>query len=232
MTLDTLALTYAFGAGLASFFSPCSTGLLPAYVGYFVSSRSGEPTQNPTPARSLRAGLLLGASASAGFFTLLAAVGLFLWLLPWRVISPVLPYVSIAIGLAIVLLGLFLISGRGLTLRIPHRLTAQSTKSIFTFGFAYALVSLGCTFPLFLSVVLGGASTGQPLTAALSLIVYASGMALVMIAITMALSVSRETATRFLRNAVPVINKVAAAVMVVAGGYIVYYWINVLQQVG
>jgi len=34
--VDWLTLTFAFGLGVGSFFSPCSVALVPAYVAYFV----------------------------------------------------------------------------------------------------------------------------------------------------------------------------------------------------
>lgn len=229
MVIDGLTLAYAVGAGAASFFSPCSVGLLPAYVGYFISTRALNPEQQPRLWVSLSTGLSLGLSASMGFFALLLAAAVLILLIPFQRVTPVLPYVSLLMGASIILLGALLLVNRAPTLPFRISLAERSTGSIFLFGLTYALVSLGCTFPLFLSVVLGAASLGGSVSAAIALVAYATGMAVVMVAITLALAVSREGVARFLRTAVPWVTRIAALVMVVAGGYVMYYWGNVLR---
>lgn len=230
MALDQLSITYAFGAGVASFFSPCSAGLLPAYVGYFVSARSPGPGQPAALRPTLGTGVRLGLSAAAGFFALLAGAALLILLVPFQRIAPSLPYLSILLGGLIAILGILLLLNRAPTLPLRIRLGERSSRSIFLFGVTYAFVSLGCTFPLFLSVVLGGASTGSSAGAAASILTYAAGMSLVMVTVTLALAVSQQGVARFLRSALPWVNRVAAIAMVFAGTYIVYYWFRILQS--
>lgn len=225
--MDGLSVAYAVGAGAASFFSPCSTGLLPGYVAYFVGAKPAAD-EKPTIVASVGTGLRLGLSASAGFFALLLSAAALVALVPFPRITPSLPYVSIVLGLLISALGVLMLANRAPTLPFRIRLGERSQRSIFLFGLTYALVSLGCTFPLFLSVLLGGASTGSAATGAASLVAYAAGMSAVMLAITVALAVSREGVARWLRSALPWVNRIAAVVMVFAGAYIVYYWLRIL----
>lgn len=227
---ESVAFSYAFAVGAASFFSPCSVGLLPAYVSYFLAAKD-EDQETRTWPHSVAKGLKLGLAGSAGFFLLFLVLALVFRLIPFQALTPKLPYISIAIGAIIALLGLFLLFGGNLAIKLPNLRTERSKASIFVFGFAYALASLGCTFPLFLSVVLAGFASGNPLQGAWSLVAYALGMALVMTTITTALALSQEGATRFIRKAVPVISKVAAIVMVVAGIYIVYFWAKTLNAI-
>lgn len=230
MSLEGVALGYAFSVGAASFFSPCSVGLLPAYMGYFLAAKT-DPETPHNLGRGIRDGLRLGLAGSLGFFVLFAGLALLFRLIPLNIVGPNLPYISIGIGVIIALLGIFLLAGGNLAIRLPKFGAERTKKSIFLFGFAYALASLGCTFPLFLSVVLGGFASGDPVQGALGLVAYALGMAVVMTAITTALAVSQERAARFVRKAVPVISKVAAAVMVAAGIYIVYFWVKTLNAI-
>jgi cytochrome c-type biogenesis protein len=216
--------------GAASFFSPCSVGLLPAYLSYFLAEKR-ETGDQMTLRQGLGRGLRLGLAGSFGFFALFLAIALVMQLIPYGAITPKLPYISIAIGALIAILGLILLLGGNLSIKLPNLAGERTKKSIFLFGFAYALASLGCTFPLFLSVVLGGFATGNPGQGALALVAYALGMAFVMIAITMALAVSQEGATRFIRKTVPIISKAAAVVMLMAGSYIVYFWIQQLHTI-
>lgn len=224
--LDGLTLAYAFGAGAASFFSPCSAGLLPAYVGYFLTT--GDATEPARPARRAGKGILLGLGASAGFFALLVATAGIIALIPLRNFVAALPYVSILIGAVIVALGALYAAGRGPTMPLPRALASRTPRSVFLFGVAYALASLGCTFPVFLSVVLAGVSTGSTLTSAVSLLVFGSGMSLVMIAITLGLALSEGAARRFLRSAIARVPRAAAVVMIIAGLYVIYYWTSTL----
>jgi cytochrome c-type biogenesis protein len=224
--LDGLTLAYAFGAGAASFFSPCSAGLLPAYVGYFLTT--GDATEPARPARRVGKGILLGLGASAGFFALLVATAGLIALVPLRSFVAALPYVSIVIGALIVALGALYAIGRGPTMPLPRALVARSPRSVFFFGVAYALASLGCTFPVFLSVVLAGVSTGSTVTSVVSLMVFAGGMSLVMIAITLGLALSESAARRLLRAALAHVPRAAAIVMIVAGLYVIYYWTSTL----
>lgn len=227
--LDALTIAYAFGAGAASFFSPCSAGLLPAYVGYFLTTGDASATELSSTSRRTRAGLQLGLGASAGFFALLLATAGVIALLPLRALVPALPYVSIVIGALIVALGALYAFGRGPSIPLPRAIAARTPRSVFAFGVAYALASLGCTFPIFLSVLLAGASTGSALTSAVSLVVYAGGMSLVMIAITLGLALSEGGARKFLRSAIPRVSKAAAIVMIAAGLYVIYYWMRALE---
>lgn len=216
MSLEIATLAYAGTVGAASFFSPCSAGLLPGYIGYHFTSQE---------TRAWR-GAGLGAVASLGFLALFLVMALVIRLVPLKAINPALPWISIAIGAAILLLGAYLLLGGRFTVRMPQ--VQHNPRNVFVFGIAYAFASLGCTFPLFLSVALSGASTGDSNIAALNILAYAMGMALVMIVLTTALTVSQAGATRFMQRAIPVIHKSAPVVMMAGGLYILYYWTNAL----
>lgn len=217
MSLEASTLAYAGTVGAASFFSPCSAGLLPGYIGYHFTSKGATPWS----------GIKLGAIASAGFLALFAAMALIIRLIPLDAINPVLPWASLSIGFAIILLGVYLLLGGRLNVKLPQ--VQHNPRNVFLFGIAYAFASLGCTFPLFLSVALSGASTGDSGLAAWNIIAYAVGMAVVMVALTTALSISQAGATRFMQRAIPMINHAAPVVMIAGGAYILYYWINALQ---
>lgn len=55
---DGLLLAAAFSAGLVTFFSPCATALLPAYLSYYLAGAAGEPNAwRERPSRLLGGGL-------------------------------------------------------------------------------------------------------------------------------------------------------------------------------
>lgn len=228
MSLEVATLAYAGAVGAASFFSPCSVGLLPGYIGYFLAAKQDPHTHHPL-AHSTRQGIQLALAASAGFFALFLALALLIRILPLDALTPALPYVSLAIGAAIILLGAYLLLGGHMGISLPRLPVERTSRSVFLFGLAYALASLGCTFPLFLSVLLGATATGNALTGGLAVVAYAAGMAVVMVAITTALSISQESTTRFLRRAVPVVQRAAPIVMIIGGAFVLYYWIDILR---
>lgn len=217
MSLEASTLVYAGTVGAASFFSPCSAGLLPGYIGYHFTNDESTPW----------AGVKLGAIASAGFLALFAVMAIIIRLIPLQTINPILPWASLTIGFSIILLGVYLLLGGPFNVRLPQ--VQHNPRNVFLFGIAYAFASLGCTFPLFLSVALAGASTGDSSIAAMNIIAYAIGMAIVMVALTTAISISQAGATRFMHRAIPIINKAAPIVMIAGGAYILYYWIKALQ---
>lgn len=245
MGLDTFLVGFAFAAGAASFFSPCSIGLLPAYIGYFLGAEERKrqpapPLVQPSaadppadPPRDLAGGVFRGAGfglvASAGFFLLFLATGILVALIGTSFLGPYLVWVSRAIGLAIIVMGLLLLAGKSFTL--SPRITVSPTKSLssmFLFGVAYALASLGCTLPIFLSVVLGSFVASSPWVGVLALVAYAAGMAILMVVVSALLGASRETAAQFLRRAVQPIRVGSALLMIGAGSYVLYYYTVVI----
>jgi cytochrome c-type biogenesis protein len=66
------------------------------------------------------------------------------------------PWAGAVAGIAITIAGLVILSGRhlGISLNVgPRGRPSNETPSMYLFGVAYAVASLGCTLPVFLSVV-------------------------------------------------------------------------------
>jgi cytochrome c-type biogenesis protein len=91
---------------------------------------------------------------------------------------------------------------------------------MFMFGIGYGAASLGCTLPLLLTLV-GASLGGDKVTVFL---VYGLGMALVLMALSVLVALLREGAARSVNRALPYLSRVAGALLVVAGGYLIYYW--------
>jgi cytochrome c-type biogenesis protein len=74
--LSLAAVAATFGAGLASFFAPCTVPLLPAYLAC-VSGAGAADLTDPTRRRTFRARLVLGSILYvAGFTTVFVLLGL------------------------------------------------------------------------------------------------------------------------------------------------------------
>lgn len=226
MALEPALLAFAATAGVFAFFSPCSIALLPAYVGYFV----GTPDAPRTTGRAALAGAGFGAWASLAFVLLFAALGAAVLAARRNLLGDTLPYIGLGVGAVLVLLGGAQLLGRGPSFawRLPL-LRRKTPLGFAAFGAAYGLASLGCTFPLFLAVVVGAAAAGSWLGGLAVFFVYAAGMAALMIALSAVLAASREAVVAQLRAAVPVVSRVSAAVVLAAGAYVVYYYAAFLQ---
>lgn len=145
-------LALALAAGMLAPVNPCGVALLPAWFTYTI----GDADTAPVPvrlARSLRA----GAALTLGFAGTLAAVGIAVSAGAHAVIGAT-PWLGLAIGVALVLVGAVMLSGRSLGLRLPTtsrtpRAGAPGTGRMVAFGAGYAAASLSCGFGVLLAVI-------------------------------------------------------------------------------
>jgi cytochrome c-type biogenesis protein len=222
--LGDVPFLLAFTGGLVATVNPCGFAMLPAYLSFFLGADPGDtPTGGATAiARALR----VGVTVAAGFVVVFGAAGLLLSL-GASALTNALPWAALVVGVAVAALGLWLLAGRGLPVRLPTPGRAgqgRSTWAMFVFGLGYAVASLSCTLPVFLAVV-AGTVTRQGAGAALPVFgVYAIGMALPLLALTVALALGRETLVRRARALGRYTNRLAGGLLVLAGTYIVAFW--------
>ena len=146
-----------------------------------------------------------------------------------------MPWVGTVIGAALLLMGLWMIDGRTLYTGFFERLAwrigdpkEMSVQSFFLFGLAYGLASLSCTLPVFLAVMGGGLTAGSFASGTGQFASYGLGMASILLALTLALAFFKAGVISRLRGVVPYVQTVSAALLVVAGAYIIFYWWPVL----
>jgi hypothetical protein len=88
------------------------------------------------------------------------------------------------------------------------------------FGVGYGAASLGCTLPLFLTLI--AASSGPDKLTVFA--AYATGTAVVLMALALLVALAREGVARSARSVLPYMSRIAGALLVLAGGYLVYFW--------
>ncbi len=103
--------------------------------------------------------------------------------------------------------------------------SSVSIKGFFIFGLAFATASLSCTLPIFLTVVGGSLAVSGIGSAALQFVSYALGMGLVILFLTLSIALFKGAVVGQLRTVMPYVERVSAVFMMVAGSYIVYYWL-------
>jgi cytochrome c-type biogenesis protein len=220
-------LGYAFVIGMTSAVNPCGFALLPTYLGLYLGTSAGDR-------RSLFAHLVRAVLVSltmTGSFVLLFGIAGVVLDAAGAIVGPVLPWLSIAVGVLLVLGGGRLIAGGSLTaapaMRLADSLGSRAgqvgLRGYAAYGFAFALSSLGCTLPLFLSVVGAGLSGAHVLQ---NVLLYALGMGSVVLILTVVVAIVGRGVFARVRGAGRILQPLGAMLLLATGGYIVYYWLS------
>ena len=214
-------LALAFASGMVATVNPCGFAMLPAYLAYFLGLEGQERDVQAGVSRSLG----VGVTVSAGFLLVFGLAGLAIYHLQASIYEWI-PWATIVIGLLLVVLGFAMLRGFEPVLRIPKLQRGgrdQDVRSMFLFGVSYAVTSISCALPLFTSAVVGTFRREDVLSSAAVFVAYALGMTLVLVALTVSLGMARHGLVRRLRQALPYVNRVAGALLVVAGLYVAHY---------
>ncbi len=224
-----LPVGFAFGAGMVSAVNPCGFAMLPAYLSLYLGSHEDDFRKRSAVRRALRA-LLIGAVVSLGFILLFGLAGVVVSAGGNAILS-IMPWVGAVIGVVLVLMGVWMFAGRGLYTGVFERVAGQvgdpkamSVRSFFLFGLAYGLASLSCTLPVFLAVIGSSVAAGSFASGALQFLSYGLGMASVLLTLTLALAFFKQGMVLWFRKTVPYVQLASGILLVVAGGYIIYYW--------
>ena len=218
------AIAYAFGVGMVATFNPCGFAMLPAYLSYFLGLENARGIDDRADATVLRA-LAVGASMTAGFVVVFGVLGLVLDPILSSVIDK-LPWLTIVLGVVLVVLGIRLLMGREITLRLPKVSRGPEGRelgSVFIFGISYALVSLSCTLSLFIAAISTVIDQQNFLVGMGAFVAYALGMGLVLIILTLAIALARQGIIGKMRGVLPYINRTSGVLLVLAGLYVTYY---------
>jgi cytochrome c biogenesis protein CcdA len=174
--------------------------------------------------------LLIGAVVSLGFILLFGLAGVAVSA-GGNAILGAMPWVGAVIGAVLVLMGVWMFAGRGLYTGVFERFAervgdpkAMGVRGFFLFGLAYGLASLSCTLPVFLAVIGSSITTGSFASGAGQFLSYGLGMASVLLTLTLALAFFKQGMVLWFRKTVPYVQLASAILLVLAGGYIIYYW--------
>lgn len=236
---DVIPLGYAFGAGMVATVNPCGFAMLPAYRGLYLGTDEGEGTESSVERRpSSRSGqrvgqaLLVSLLVTAGFVLLFGAAGLLISA-GVRAVITVFPWLGLGVGGLLVVAGAWLLGGGNLHTTLGDRLATRvgnpnqsSAQGYFLFGISYGLSSLSCTLPVFLTVVGGTVAAGGFLNASFQFVMYALGMGFVILLLTLGMAVFKEALIGKLRRGLRYVQTVSAVLLMLAGAYIVYYWLT------
>ena len=207
-------------AGMLAAVNPCGFALLPAYVSLVVVE-SGAPTRLAALGRALAMTLAM----TGGFVLVFGLFG--------AVVAPLalsveryLPWVTVVVGLGLVALGGWLLSGREVYVRLPRPGSARIGRSAWStvgYGASYAVASLSCTIGPFLALTTATFRSGSVVAGITVFAAYALGMGLVIGLVTVATALARQALVARLRRALPMVARAGGALLVLAGLYVAYY---------
>jgi hypothetical protein len=145
-----------------------------------------------------------------------------------------LPYATVVIGVVLVALGVWLLSGRELTALTPRPLGprwAPSTRlgSMYGYGVSYAIASLSCTVGPFLAVTAAGFRGGSVVTGVSVYLAYVAGLTLVVGVLAIAAATASSALADRMRRALPFVNRISGALLVLVGLYVGYYGVYELR---
>ena len=228
--MDWATLAYPFSLGLVAAFNPCGFALLPAYLGYFIGVEQSDDARPSSGAQALGAMLRAMAVAltlTAGFVVVFGAFGaLFETVLSQGTVLDRIGYVTIAIGVIMALLGVWLLAGRAINLRLPKMNRGTGSRglgSVFMFGVSYAVVSLSCTIGLFIAAVAASFSADGVANGTANFVAYGVGMGAVITFLTLALALARSSVVPAMRRMFRWINPVSGLVLIASGIYVANY---------
>lgn len=229
--VDYLPVGYSFGAGMMSTVNPCGFAMLPVYLSLYMGAQDAEFYERSRWLRAWKA-LAVAGVVSAGFILLFGALGTVVSG-GGRVLLSVVPWVALAIGVALVLLGLWMAAGHhvssGFFARLASRIGNPRNTSIrgyFVFGIAFGTASLSCTLPIFLIVVGSAVAATSFMAGLVQFFSYGLGMGFVILALTLGVALFREgLVVGKIRKVMPYLHHVSAGILILAGSYIVYYWL-------
>lgn len=227
-----LLLGLALVGGAASFFSPCSIAITPAFLAYL--------TVGAPPGKDARR-----FSRPLVFAAVLVALGIVLFYsIAGAIIGAVgdvaynyLIYLIPVVGAVFLLLGVLILLERSGMLAFverwnpinrfyTHREADPSANRVagkgklFSFGFAYGAASHTCSLPIFLGILLLPLVAGDYLLAAGSVLVY--GLAIAVLVVVMMLLGQRVFTA--LRRMGPWLMRITALLFIGTGGFLFVYF--------
>jgi cytochrome c biogenesis protein CcdA len=242
---------FAFQAGIVSSFSPCGLLLLFAYPWLYLGTGEYEVEASLTErlGRALRRALVVGGAFIVGLVVLLGVAGAISETGALSLMADALPWLALAIGVVLTLAAGWLLTRSKLYTALARRAVVRignpsqnNITGYFLFGLAYAAVSLSCTLPMFLAVIGTRFEFGQfvlhTMGMATFMILATLEMALIVVGLTLAIALLKAVMADGLRSALPSINVVRTVLMTVyeavgilwmmlAGGYIIFFWLTI-----
>ena len=224
---STFAPGFAFAAGMIAVVNPCGFGMLPAWIGLYLSSQR---ERNQLPAQKLLESLRVGCIITLGFVVLFGIAGLLIGV-GFRTVIEWFPWLGFLVGLLLIFVSSLMVNGYNLYSTLPQRLSgsignnrSRNVIGYFAFGISYGIASLSCTLPIFLVVVATSLASAGFKESVTQFVWYALGMGLIILILTLSLSMMSSLLVIFSQKINRLIVWFGPLLMYLSGIYIILYW--------
>ena len=226
-------LAVAVVAGVASFFNPCSFTVLPAYLAqYYTAEEPGEEANNKKI-------LLFGLIAALGMTVFNILLGSLVGVLgvgfgqslglAGEAPSSLVRWLRGVIGGLLLILGFSHATGRGISFYsfelFFQKIGLDKPKNpfgrMFSYGFGYTLLGIGCGGPILAGLSVFALSQGGFSQALLAFLVYSLVMASLMVLISILVAFSKETLLKDLRQSVMAIKRFSGIFLLLVGLFLI-----------
>jgi cytochrome c biogenesis protein CcdA len=228
----------AFAAGLVAALNPCGFAMLPAYLLLVVrGQRSGMQSSAARAWAPIGRALAATVGMALGFVTVFGLFGA-LTISAAATVQRYLPYGTVVIGVVLVALGVWLLSGRELTAMTPRPVGPRWAPNVrqgswivgmYTYGVSYAIASLSCTVGPFLAVTGAGFRGGSVVSGAAIYVAYVAGLTSVVGVLAIAAAMGGSALADRLRRILPFVNRISGVLLVLVGLYVAYYGVYELR---
>jgi cytochrome c biogenesis protein CcdA len=229
--VDQGLVSLAFTAGLVAALNPCGFAMLPAYLVLVVR---GERADTSTGLAGVGRALAATAGMGLGFLTVFGLFGA-LTISASAIVQRYVPYLTVVIGIVLVALGIWLLTGRELTLLTPRHpggrwAPTARLGSMYGYGVSYAIASLSCTIGPFLAVTAAGLRRGSVIGDVSIYLAYIAGLTLVVGVLAVAAAAASTAVVNRLRRILPYVNRISGALLVLVGLYVGYYGLYEIRE--
>ena len=225
-------LGFAFAVGMVSAVNPCGFAMLPAYLGLYLGAND-QSDAGRNPFQQILKGLEIGSFVTLGLVVLFGIAGTII-ALGFHSVGSVLAWLGLGIGIILTVTGAWLVGGGKLYTGFAAQAASRignpgqvNVKGYFLFGISYGIASLSCTLPIFLSVIGTSFAASTILTSLSQFLLYGMGMGVVIMVLTLGVAFFKSAMLGTIRKVLPYVGPIGSWLMVIAGAYIVFYWLTI-----
>jgi cytochrome c biogenesis protein CcdA len=212
---------YSFMLGVLAAVNPCGFVLLPAYLLYYLGIENDGQLQRAP----MRRALAVSGAVSSGFLLVFLIIGTISRLFTqWIELNA--KYAGFVVGLLLIALGVAMLLGWKPSFTTPtiQHSEGRSLRSMFLFGVAYAIASIGCTIGFLTTAIFGSIGRDGFVSGVISIVLYGLGMSLLVTTLTISLAAAQSGLVSFLKRGLPYMDRIAAVFITLTGIYLSWYW--------
>jgi cytochrome c-type biogenesis protein len=228
-----LPVGFAFVAGMVAAVNPCGFAMLPAYLGIYLGSAEERAKRGGILSGALTRALWVSAMVTLGFIILFGIAGILLSIAT-STIAQYLPWMGLIIGAILILAAGLMLSGKVLYSALGEQVADKlggsarqaGSRGYLAYGVGYGAASLSCTMPIFMAVVGSTLAVSGIVPAMAQFVLYALGMGFVITVLTISTAIFKSALVANIRGITRYVQPISSVLLLVAGAYIVYYWLT------